>query len=95
MTNLGYLDPDPGPDLDVMLLFLPLPFVEATAPARWKEHILSLSFFLLSLPLMEAGSVVGLVGGSERILLDQQRSSPVIFHHLRILVLLHLFLEQF
>ena len=93
MTNLGYLDPDPGPDLDVMLLFLP--FVEASAPARWKEHILSLSFFLLFLPLMEAGSVVGLVGGSELILLDQQRSSPVIFHHLPILVLLHLFLEQF
>ena len=93
MTNLGYLDLDPGPDLDVMLLLLPLPFVEASAPARWKEHILS--FLLLFLPLMEAASVVGLVGGSELILLDQQRSSPVIFHHLRILVLLHLFLEQF
>ena len=95
MTNWGFLDPDPGPDLDVMLLLLPLPFVEASAPARWKEHILSLSFFLLFLPLMEAGSVVGLVGGSELILLDQQRNSPVIFHELRILVLLHLFLEQF
>ena len=65
MTNLGYLDPDPGPDLDVMLLLLPLPFVEASAPARWKEHILP--FLLLFLPLMEAASVVGLVGGSELI----------------------------
>ena len=95
MTNLGYLDLDPGPDLDVMLLFLPRPFVEASAHARWKEHILSLSFFLLFLPLMEAASVVGLVGGSELILLDQQRSSPVIFQDIRILVFLHLFLEQF
>ena len=93
MTNLGYLDLDPGPDLDVMLLLLPLPFVEASAPARWKEHILS--FLLLFLPLMEAASVVGLVGGSELILLDQQRSSPVIFQDIRILVFLHLFLEQF
>ena len=93
MTNWGYLDPDPDPDLDVMLLLLPLPFVEASAPARWKEHILS--FLLLFLPLMEAASVVGLVGGSELILLDQQRSSPVIFQDIRILVLLHLFLEQF